>query len=475
MDEINNWQRMEAVDLVDDKNQKVISTRWVVTEKEYLDGKTKPKARLVVRGFEEEEEVQADAPTAFKTTLRILSAIAANNDWTIKTIDIKAAFLQGRPIERDIFLMPPSEVETKGKIWRLRKSAYGLIDAARNWYLSVKDTLLKLNCMQSHLDKAVFRWYHEGNLEGIIFLHVDDFFVTGIDRFYQNVLEVVRKKFLVGSSQEDKFKYVGLDFRKTVDGIEISQNQYVEEIQDVVIKGDSRPNEDRLSVGEIRSLRGIIGQIQWVASQTRPDLSYDSLDLSVERNKATLATLKRARKVVKKLKSCSSFLNVKPVGQNVKLCVFPDAGFCNLSDGVSSTQGFVIILEGSKNSTLLDWGSRKIKRKVSSTLEAEALALKEAINNAIYIGCLMSEFVYDDFTKNKIPIHVFTDNKPLEQCIRSTKQVQERRLRVDIGEIQRLIEDKEIVDISWISTNDMLSNSLTKRDVKTEKLVKFIS
>ena len=199
------------------------------------------------------------------------------------------------------------------------------------------------------------------------------------------------------------------------------------------------------------------------------------MDLSVDRNKATLATLKRARKVVKKLKSCSSFLNVKPVGQNVKLCVFPDAGFCNLSDGVSSTQGFVIILEGSKNSTLLDWGSRKIKRKVSSTLEAEALALKEAINNAIYIGCLMSEFVYDDFTKNKIPIHVFTDNKPLEQCIRSTKQVQERRLRVDIGEIQRLIEDKEIVDISWISTNDMLSNSLTKRDVKTEKLVKFIS
>jgi len=42
--EIENWKNMEAVD---DNDQKVISTRWVLTEKEYLDGKIKPKARLV--------------------------------------------------------------------------------------------------------------------------------------------------------------------------------------------------------------------------------------------------------------------------------------------------------------------------------------------------------------------------------------------------------------------------------------------
>jgi len=29
---------MEAVDVVDDNDQKVISTRWVLTEKEYPDG-----------------------------------------------------------------------------------------------------------------------------------------------------------------------------------------------------------------------------------------------------------------------------------------------------------------------------------------------------------------------------------------------------------------------------------------------------
>jgi len=85
-----------------------------------------------------------------------------------------------------------------------------------------------------------------------------------------------------------------------------------------------------------------------------------------------------------------------------------------------------------------------MKRKLSSTLEAEALSLKDTINNGIYIGCLLSEFLHDEFAKNRIPIEMYTDNKLLEQCVRSTKQVQERRLRMDIDEVQRLLEEKEM-------------------------------
>ena len=69
------------VDIIDDKNPRVISTRWVITEKTYPDGLVKPKARLVARGFEEEEEVQVDAPTAAKMTLRIVLVITANKKW----------------------------------------------------------------------------------------------------------------------------------------------------------------------------------------------------------------------------------------------------------------------------------------------------------------------------------------------------------------------------------------------------------
>ena len=43
---------------------------------------------------------------------------------------IKSAFLQGKPVERDVYLNPPKEVHTK-KIWKLHTTVYGLGDAPR--------------------------------------------------------------------------------------------------------------------------------------------------------------------------------------------------------------------------------------------------------------------------------------------------------------------------------------------------------
>ena len=49
-----------------------------------------PKARLVARGFEEENEnIIKESPTC------ILTAITAQRSWKLSTIDIKTAFLQG--------------------------------------------------------------------------------------------------------------------------------------------------------------------------------------------------------------------------------------------------------------------------------------------------------------------------------------------------------------------------------------------
>ena len=57
-----------------------LSTRWVVIKN---DGKI--KARLVVRGFEEEFMMRRDSPTVGKGTMQIFLAIAACKNWTVKT------------------------------------------------------------------------------------------------------------------------------------------------------------------------------------------------------------------------------------------------------------------------------------------------------------------------------------------------------------------------------------------------------
>ena len=200
-------------------------------------------------------------------------------------------------------------------------------------------------------------------------------------------------------------------------------------------------------------------------------MSYDALELSIERNNASVATLKRASKVVSKLIKRPSQLLFEPIGEIIRMEVYADASLANLPDGKSSTCGYIIVLKGSLGLRIIDWNSTKIQRKVSSTLEAEALSLKEALSDAIYLGSFLSELICDDFTTNKIPIEAYTDNKPTEQNIRSTKQVQEKRLRIDIGEIQRLIEEKEIHDVHWISKENQLADGLTKRDVEMDNVL----
>ena len=66
--ELQKLQQFNTYEEVKDCGQQTLSTRWVITDKE---GQT--KARLVVRGFEEEFMMPRDSPTVWKGTMRIFS------------------------------------------------------------------------------------------------------------------------------------------------------------------------------------------------------------------------------------------------------------------------------------------------------------------------------------------------------------------------------------------------------------------
>ena len=88
----------------------VISSCWALTEK--TEGTF--KARLVVRGFEEEVYPQSDSPTANRDSFKIFLALAANEDLEIKSMDVKSAFLQGTPLKRKVYMEPPVEYKKPG-------------------------------------------------------------------------------------------------------------------------------------------------------------------------------------------------------------------------------------------------------------------------------------------------------------------------------------------------------------------------
>ena len=125
-----------------------------------VDGTWKVKARLVARGFEGNiDQIRSDIPTCLKESLRILLMVASTMDWKLVSLDIKRAFLQGYPIQRDLFVRPPKEAGAIGCVWKLNKVVYGLSDASRAWYLRVVNELSKLGERVSISDKALFLWH----------------------------------------------------------------------------------------------------------------------------------------------------------------------------------------------------------------------------------------------------------------------------------------------------------------------------
>ena len=135
----------------------------------------------------------------------------------------------------------------------------------------------------------------------------------------------------------------------------------------------------------------------------------------------------------------------------------------------------MVFLSVEENVCPLSWISNKVRRKVSSTLSAETLALNDVLDDAVYLKHRISEIHHDNVRESKIPILAYIDNKSLDESLRSTKQIQEKRLRIDIAEVQCMLELKKINEINWILSKENLSDGLTKRGIDTSVLLQCIS
>ena len=157
--EIDNWKKHNVYTEVPNDGERHITVRWVITEK-VKEGVTVVKARLVARGFEEQEMevIRKDSPTCCRENLRIILTIISSKSWKVNTLDIKSAFLQGKQIDREVYIKPPVEAGTEN-LWKLQKTVYGLCDAPRAWYLSIKEEIVKTGCKKSKFDDAIFFFF----------------------------------------------------------------------------------------------------------------------------------------------------------------------------------------------------------------------------------------------------------------------------------------------------------------------------
>ena len=211
--ELDKWKENNVYTEVKYENQSYISQRWVNTCK-YVDGCKKIKARLVARGFgEANSTVLTDSPTCSKESLRLIFTICASKPWKIHSLDISTAFLQGKSIDREVYVLPPAEANVdKSCLWKLKVCVYGLGDASRQWYLTVADTLKALGMKPCKTDPALFKFFYNDELKGLISTHVDDFFYCGETKFFTQVIKSLKQSFTIKSSQGTNLVFLLLHF-----------------------------------------------------------------------------------------------------------------------------------------------------------------------------------------------------------------------------------------------------------------------
>ena len=228
--ELQSWRSEEVYTEVPNEGQSTMSTTWVVKPK-LVDGRYTLKARLCARGFEEDKFFRTDSPTCSREGVRITLATIASNGWTLRSLDVKTAFLQSNPMERKVFLKPPKEANTKD-LWLLKKCVYGLSDASRQWYLRVKEELTRLGGHVNKLDYGLFTFSVDGKLCGIVACFVDDMIYGGTNHFESFITENLKATFQIGTENDVSFNYIGLKVHQNEDkSITIDQHGYISSIQ----------------------------------------------------------------------------------------------------------------------------------------------------------------------------------------------------------------------------------------------------
>ena len=187
---INKNKTWKLVDNVQD--QKVLDVKWVYTRK----SDDTYKARLVVRGYQQTEEIyDIYAPVAKGKTLRFLFSYCCQDGLRIEQMDVETAFLNGK-INSEVYMNQPKGYEDgTDRVCKLIKALYGLRESPRDWYECFDEYMIKLGFRKSNVELCL---YIHGKGENIIYLliYVDYLLICGKDKTeIQNIKNLLSDRF----------------------------------------------------------------------------------------------------------------------------------------------------------------------------------------------------------------------------------------------------------------------------------------
>ncbi len=135
---------------------------------------------------------------------------------------------------------------------------------------------------RSKLNPSLFLFRNsDGRVDGLIGVRVVDDLITGSGRFFAEVVEELKRRFIFGkwciaNSPGESFEHCGKTVQRGDDGRVITtQRNYALSLEHVYLDAQYRRTpEAKATAKERMDLRSGCGKVSWPARSTRPDLGF---------------------------------------------------------------------------------------------------------------------------------------------------------------------------------------------------------
>ncbi|GJY26287.1 retrovirus-related pol polyprotein from transposon TNT 1-94 [Tanacetum coccineum] len=162
-EELHEFERLEVWELVPRPDKvMVITLKWIYKVKlDEMGGILKNKARLVARGYRQEEGINFEesfALVARLNAIQIFLAYAAHMNMIVYQMDIKTAFLNDI-LREEVYVSQPDgfvDQDNPNHVYKLKKALYGLKQAPHVWYDLLSKFLLSQEFSKGTIDLTLF-------------------------------------------------------------------------------------------------------------------------------------------------------------------------------------------------------------------------------------------------------------------------------------------------------------------------------
>jgi hypothetical protein len=488
-DEMQGWIDKQVYDVIDEKIARkqcrehkatIIDSRFVYAIKapspEYPNGRV--KARCVARGFQDRRiDIDSNSPTASSDSRRTFISIALALGLSISIADIKQAYLNADLLGiTSVYLKPPPGYGKPGKLWKLRKAVYGLSDAGTAWYECISHRLLANGWTKMIEDPCIYR---RGNQ--LAALYVDDM-MTAAKSPEESLKCITDLHFNLGKGRSlqtnDDFAGVQIIFdgkdTRTTQSITLSQEKYAtEEVKDpswarkaatplpVTTLPREREKENKLDATGHHSYRSVVGKIMWLATTTRPDLSYTASYLARGLASPSDRDFELADRCSRYIKDTADLVLIYPKinWDQAELTVVSDAAFAAPRDDFRSQSGHLILLHDKNNANLVQWKSAtQTVKSANSSMAAECIAAKPAWILGIYLRNLIK-----GMTGKFLKLNFAIDNDDLYKAVKLRKRAipKDRSLTLTVHQL-RESADEDGVTVKFTPGKVNIADGLTK-------------